>query len=132
MSFLRVFSSILHAIEAAAVIAAPVVKIMDPTIGNLMTMATTAAVGVEAAITTPNSGQQRADAVAGQTSAVIGVINGLLASQNKPPLPANTGEVVAGQVKTVVTGLNTVADTVDPTHAMEVPAAAGQTAFTRK
>ncbi len=114
MSFLRVFANILHAVEAAAAIAAPIIKIVDPTIGSLMTMATTAAVGVEAAITAPGSGQQRADAVAAQTGAVINVINGIRVSQGKPPLPPDTNDVVQSQVKTVVGGLNVVADTVDP------------------
>lgn len=108
MSFLKVFASILHATEAAASIAAPIVATMDPTIGGLMSAATTAAVGAEAAITAPGSGPQKAAAVQAQTQASIGVINAILASQNKKPLPANTGDVIASQVGVVVGNLNAI------------------------
>lgn len=108
MSFLSVFTSILHATEAAASIAAPIVATMDPIIGKLMESATQAAVGAEAAITAPGSGPQKAAAVAAQTSASIQVANDILASQGKAPLPADTGKVIASQVGVVVGNLNAI------------------------
>ena len=48
MSFLSVFARILHVIEAAAQIAAPIIATQDPVIGALMTQANNAAIGVEA------------------------------------------------------------------------------------
>lgn len=108
-SFLSVFKSILHAAEAAAVIAAPIINTFDPVIGGLINSATQAAVGVEGSITAPGSGAQKAAAVAASTQAAIGVANGILASQGKPPLPATTGDVIAQQVGVVVSSLNAVA-----------------------
>lgn len=113
-SFLSVFATIGHAVEAAAKIAAPIVATLDPQIGGLMSMATSAAVGIEAVITQPGAGQQKADAVAAQTKAAIDVANSILASQNKPPLPANTADVIAHQVGVVVAGLNGVSQAVGP------------------
>ena len=113
-SFLRVFATLEHALVAVDTILAPIVSVVNPMIGSLMTMAARAAVGVEGAITTPGSGTQRADLVSQQSGAVINVINGILIAEGKPPLPANTNDVVQAQVKTVVSGLNVVADTVDP------------------
>jgi hypothetical protein len=112
-SFLRVFQTIGHAVEAAAMIVAPVIKVVDPVIGNLMTMAVNAAVGMEAAVTAPAAGGQRADLVGQQTQAVVNVINGILLAEGKSALPSNITDVVGTQVKAVVSGLNTVADTVD-------------------
>lgn len=117
MSFLSVFQSILHVVEAAAKIAAPLIATQDPVIGALMTQATNAAVGVEAAITTPGTGAQKAAVVAGQSQATIDVINSILASQGKPPLPAITNSVVQAGVQTVISGLNAVAVAVPPAPA---------------
>jgi hypothetical protein len=112
MSFLSVFQSVLHAVEAAAKIAAPIIATQDPVIGGLMSSATDAAVGVEAAITAPGAGAQKAGVVSAQTGAVIGVINGILASQGKAALPAGTNDLVQASVKSVVSGLNAVATAV--------------------
>jgi len=105
-SFLSIFQTILHATETAATLAAPFVKAVDPEIGGLMLQATNAAVGVEAAITTPGTGAQKAAAVAAGTSATITAVNGILQSQGKAPLPANTGAIVASTVSSVVDALN--------------------------
>lgn len=123
-SFLSVFGSVLHAIEAATAIAAPIVKTMNPTVGGLMQMATVAAVGAESAITAPGAGPARAQAVIEQTKAAIDVANGILVQQGRPPLPANTGQVIAQQVGVVVAGLNGVASAV--AQPVAVPAAAGK------
>lgn len=112
MSFLSVFSSILHASEVAAAIAAPIVQTVDPTIGGLMTAATQAAVGVEAAVTVPGKGQQKAQLVALQTKAAVDVVNQILTSQGKPPLPANTVDVVGQQVGVVVANMNAIQQAV--------------------
>lgn len=111
-SFLSVFKNILHGIEAAATVAAPIVATVDPTIGALINLATTSAVTVEAAIPADGNGVQKAAAVAGQSQAVIDVINGILASQGKAALPPNTNDIVQASVKTVVAGLNAVATAV--------------------
>jgi len=108
MSFLSVFSKVLHGIESASQIAAPIIATQDPTVGAIMQMAVTAAVGVEAAITADGTGAQRAAVVAAQSQAVIDVANAILSSQNKKPLPANTNEITQALVKTVVTGMNAV------------------------
>lgn len=107
-SFLTIFKDILHATEAAAEIAAPIIATLDPPIGILMGAATQAAVGVEAAITTPGSGQQKAGLVAQQTQASIDVVNQILQSQGKKPLPTDTGQVIAAQVGTVIGNLNAI------------------------
>jgi hypothetical protein len=117
MSFLSVFQTVLHVIEAAAKIAAPLIATQDPIIGALMTQANNAAIGIEAAIITPGTGEQKATVVAAQSQATIDVINGILASQNKPPLPANTNTIVQAGVKTVIGGLNAVAQAVTPPKA---------------
>lgn len=113
-SFLRVFTNILHAIEGAAVIAAPIVSAVDPVIGALMTQATTVAVGVEAAITAPSSGDQRQQVVTQTTQNTVALINSLLSSQGKPTLPVGVVDAVTAATKSVVQGLNTVADAVAP------------------
>jgi hypothetical protein len=123
-SFLSVFGSVLHAVEAATAIAAPIVRTMNPTVGGLMQMATIAAVGAESAITTPGAGAARAQAVSEQTKAAIDVANGILSAQGRAPLPASTGEVIAQQVGVVVAGLNGVASAVAPPAAAS--AAAGK------
>jgi hypothetical protein len=114
MSFLSVFQTILHVVEAAAKIAAPLIATQDPVIGALMSQANNAAIGIEAAITTPGTGTQKAAVVAGQSQATIDVINAILASQNKPALPANTNVIVQAGVQTVISGLNVVAKAVTP------------------
>ena len=111
-SFLSAFRNVLHAVEAAATIAAPIIAAVDPTIAALMTQANNAAIGVEEAITTPGSGAQKAAIVAAQSQATIVVINSILASQNKQPLPANTNAVVQAGVQVVVSGLNAVSQAV--------------------
>lgn len=121
MSFLSVFSTILHATEAAASIAAPIISQMDPTIGDLMASATRAAVGAEAAITAPGSGQQKAAAVAAQTQASIDVANKILESQGKKPLPTNTADVIASQVGVVVGNLNAIESAVKASPALAKP-----------
>lgn len=121
MSFLSVFSNILHAIEAGAKIAAPVVAGLDPVIGALMAMATNAAIGVEAAITTPGSGAQKAALVAAQSQAVIDVTNAILESQGKKPLPANTNDIIQTGVATVVSGLNAVEKAVHAASPVKTP-----------
>ena len=107
-SFLTVFKDILHAAEVAAQIAAPIITTMDPQIGQLMAGATQAAVGMEATITTPGSGAQKAQAVAQQTQASINAINQILQAEGKKPLPDNTGQVIAQQVGAVVGNLNAI------------------------
>jgi hypothetical protein len=114
MSWFTTFESILHIVEAAAKIAAPIVAVtVDPTIGALMLQATNAAVGAESIITTPGSGPQKAALVRAQTQATVDVINSILISQNKPPLAPNTTDIVQQQVRVVVSGLNTVQRAVE-------------------
>ena len=113
MSFLSVFKSILHAMEAASVIAAPIVAAqVDPTIGALMSQAATTAVLVEASIPATGSGATKALAVASQSQAIIDTISSILQSQGKAPLPANTNDLVQAGVKATVAGLNAVATAV--------------------
>lgn len=121
-SFLTVFRDILHAAEVAAQIAAPIISTLDPQIGGLMSAATQAAVGVEASITAPGSGQQKAQVVAQETQASIDAINAILASQGKPGLPANTAQVISQQVGIVVGNLNAIKTAV--TTAPAAPPAA--------
>ena len=122
MSFLRVFQSVLHAIEAAAAIAAPIVKAVDPTIGALMTQAAQTAVTVEQAVTA--SGEQKAAIVSQATQAGIDLTNSLLQSQGKASLPAGIITAINATTKNVVDTLNTVADTVmPPAPAAQTPAA---------
>lgn len=113
-SFLKGFQTVLHVVEAAAKIAAPLIATQDRVIGALMTQANNAAIGVEAAITTPGTGTQKAAIVAAQSQATIDVVNAILASQNKKPLPANTNDIVQAGVQTVVAGLNAVTAAVAP------------------
>lgn len=108
MSWLSVFDSVLHAVETAAKLAAPFVAAADPTIGALMAQAATAAVNVEVMLGTA-PGPEKAAVVAAGTQATVDVINGILASQGKNPLPKNTTDQVQAVVKTVVTGLKAVA-----------------------
>jgi hypothetical protein len=109
MSWFTTFDSILHLVEAAAKIAAPIIAVtVDPTIGGLMLQATNAAVGVESIITAPGSGPQKAALVRAQTQATVDVINGIRASQNKSPLAPNVTDIVQQQMQVVVSGLNTV------------------------
>lgn len=108
MSFLSSFRSILHAAQAAAQIAAPVVAAVRPEVGGLMMLAANASIGVEAAITAPGSGDLKAQLVAAQTKAALDVTNAILESQGRAPLAANLPEVIAQQVGVVVSGLNAV------------------------
>lgn len=112
-SFLSVFKTILHAAEAAATIAAPILATLDPTIGALTQSATQAAIGVEASITTPGSGAQKQAAVQASTQAVFDVTNQILASQGKPPLHQNTVDAAVQGAVMVVNQLNAVATAVN-------------------
>lgn len=116
-SFLRVFRNVIHALEAAATIAAPIVKAVSPEIGGLMTQATSTAVAVEAAITTPGSGAQKAAIVSETTANTIALINSLLVAQGKTPLSLDIRGAIDATVKNVVDGLNTAANMVDPVPA---------------
>ena len=109
MNFLQVFENTLHAIEAAASIAAPIIATQNPVIGALMTQANLAAIGAEAAITSPGMGAQKAAVVAAQSQATLDVINGSLAIRNKPILPAETNQAIQAEAEVVVRGLNAVA-----------------------
>lgn len=108
MSFLLVFRNILHAAEAAASIAAPVIAKMDPVIGALMLQATNAAVGVEALILGAKKGTEKMDVVGQQVQATVDVVNGILLSQGKTPLRSDITDTVKQQVQVVVSGLNAV------------------------
>jgi len=119
--FLRVFQSILHGLEAAATIAAPIVKAVDPQIGALMTQATQTAVLVEATVEAP--GAQKAQIVGQATQAGIDLTNALLQSQGKPPLPTNVGDAVAASTKIIVDTMNATANTVAPKATADTPAA---------
>lgn len=112
MSFLSVFKDILHATEAAAAIAEPIIATFDPVIGALMLGATEAAIAVEGSITAPGAGAQKQAAVTASTNAAINVVNGILQSQGKQPLPANTGQAISQQVGVVVANLNGIAKAV--------------------
>lgn len=117
MGWLSVFRDILHAVETAAQLAAPIIATVDPVIGGLITQSVAAAVAVEAAAATlpsPMSGEAKAAVVAAGTEATVTAINSILVSQGKKPLPATTTDVVQGTVKTVVLGLKTVAAAVAP------------------
>ena len=113
-SFLRAFSTILHAAEAAATIAAPIVKAVDPDIAGLMSLATQTAVSVESAVTAPGAGAQKAELVKQVSAATVNVINSILASQGKPPLPVNIVDAATQVATNVVDSLNLVANTVSP------------------
>ena len=116
-SFLRGFLTVLHAVETAAKIAAPIISTVDPVIGALMTQANNAAIGIESASLTMSTtipGDEKAAIVAAQSQATIDVINSILVSQNKPKLPDNTNTIVQATVKTVVSGLKAVAQAVEP------------------
>lgn len=106
MSFITVFSNILHVVETAAKLAAPFVAVADPVIGTLMIQATNAAVGVESIITAPGTGAQKQQVVAAGTQATIDALNGILVSQGQKALPTGTAAVVAGTVKSVIDALN--------------------------
>jgi len=112
-SWLSVFTTIFHAIETAAKIAAPIIATVNPVIGALMLQATTAAVNVEAILPTA-PGADKAAVVKAATQATVDAINGILVSQGKSPLPSNTTDVVQGTVVTVVSGLKAVGAAVDP------------------
>lgn len=126
MSFLSVFKSILHATEAAATIAAPIIATMDPTIGSLMGAATQAAVSVEGSITTPGSGAQKQAAVQASAQQVFDVANQIRVSQGAAPLHQSTVDAAVQGAVLAVNQLNAVAALVKapaPT-ASATPAAA--------
>ena len=116
-SFLRAFQTVLHAAEAAATIAAPIIKAVDPDIAGLMSLATQTAVSVEAAVTAPNAGAQKAEIVKQTSAATVNVINSILASQGKQPLPAGIVDAATQVAASIVNSLNLVADTVAPIKA---------------
>jgi hypothetical protein len=113
MSFLSVFRSILHAAEAAASIAAPVVAKMDPVVGALMLQATNAAVGVEALILGVKKGTEKMDVVGQQVQATVDVTNAILVSQGRQPLKADVTDTVKQQLQVVIAGLNAVEKAVN-------------------
>lgn len=108
MSFLSVFQTVLHGIEAAVQLAAPIIATQDKTIGALMQMAVQTAVTIEAAVPTKGTGAQKAAAVAAQTSAAIGLVNAIRAAQGHEPLAAGTLDLINATVKSTVAGLNAV------------------------
>jgi len=113
MSFLSVFRNILHAAEAAASIAGPVIARMDPVIGALMLQATNAAVGVEALIVGTKKGGERMAVVDQQIQATVDVTNAVLASQGKPALRADITDTVKQQLEVVIGGMNAVEKAVN-------------------
>lgn len=114
MSFLSVFKTIGHAVEAAAGIAAPIIATVNPVVGGLMGMANNAAISVEAAITTPNSGAQKNQVVAQSLQSTVDTINAILKDTGKAALPENTVAVVLQQLETVIAGLNATSKAVAP------------------
>jgi hypothetical protein len=116
-SFMRVFTSVLHALEAAATIAGPIVKAVDPEIGLLMSQATNTAVLIESIIPDAKKGQVKADIVDQTTQAALDLTNSLLTSQGKQPLNAAIKDAATATAKTVVDTLNVVANTVQPAPA---------------
>ena len=120
-SFLDAFKGMgwLHILELVATISEPVIAAtVDPKGGSgaqiaaIMKGSVASAVGIESIITDAGKGQIKADAVAAQTTAVVGVVNQVLAEQGKPALPANTAALAASVVKSSVDALNVVAATV--------------------
>ena len=122
MSFLRVFTTILHALEAAATISRPIVSAVDPEIGALMTVATNTAISVEASVTAAKSGTLKSDLVAQTTQSVLDLINGLRVSQGQPQLPQTIVTAATSVSKNVVDALNVVADAVNPSTPAPTPA----------
>lgn len=109
MSFLSAFKSVFHAIEAGAQMAAPIIAIVDPPIGQLIMQATKSAVLVEATITDAKKGQAKADLVNAMTSATLDVINNILIEQGKPPISTDVLKQVSAVTAATVSGLNSVA-----------------------
>jgi hypothetical protein len=114
MTWLIVFEDVLHAAEAAAQIAAPIVAVMNPILGALILQAANAAVGAEVIFSEPGQGPRKAALVRAETAATVDVINTVLKSINKPALPLNTTDLVQVHTETIVAGLNTVAAAVKP------------------
>jgi hypothetical protein len=110
MTWLVVFQDLLHATEASAQIAAPIVAVLNPVLGALILQAANALVGAEAIFTERGDGPRRAALVRAQTEATVSLINTALKAQNKPLLPDNTTDVVQVHIKAIVAGLNTVAE----------------------
>lgn len=117
MSFLRVFQSILHAMESAAVISAPLLAALAPDEAPLVAQSVNTALLLEAVITNPGSGAQREAILKATTDATVGLTNSLLVSQGKPPLSANVAVAAAATAKNVVDTLNVVANAVQPVAA---------------
>lgn len=123
MTWLSVFETILHAAEAAAQIAAPIVAASgNPIMGSLILQAANAAVGAEVLFPLPGSSVQKGALVQAQTAATVAVINSALAAQKKPPLPADTTDIVQQQVKVVVSGLKSVQQAVETAAGIAAPA----------
>jgi hypothetical protein len=114
MTWLIIFEDMLHAAEAAAQIAAPIVAAMNPILGALILQSANAAVGAEAIFSEPGQGSKKAALVRAETAATVGVINNVLKSLNKPLLPLNTTDLVQVHTDTIVAGLNTIAAAVKP------------------
>ena len=129
MSWLSIFKNVLHAVEAAASLAAPIIAVVvdkkqadgsggdGAVIAGLMTQAVTAAVGIESissALTTPMSGSDKAAVVDSGTKATLDLINSLLVSQGKTALPASVTDIVSATVKTTVQGLQAAQVAVAP------------------
>ena len=122
MSWLTSFLTVLHAVEAADVLATPIVAAViggpdGATIAGMMSQGNAAAVGIEAisdTLTVPMTGAQKGAVVDAGTQATFALINSILVSQGKPPLAATIPAVVSTSVKTVVEGLKTVGATVGP------------------
>jgi hypothetical protein len=112
-SFLSAFTSVLHAMEAAATITSPIIRMVSPEVGGLMMAATQAAVGAEAAITAPSAGADRAAVVAQSTRAALDVVNQILVSQGKQPLKAGIADVAIATASVAVSQLNGIAGLVN-------------------
>ena len=131
MSWITSFLTVLHAVEAADVLAAPIVAAViggpdGAAIAGMMTQGNAAAAGIEAisaTLTTPMTGAQKGAVVDAGTQATFSLINSILTSQGKPPLAATIPGVVATSVKTVVEGLKTVGAAVGPVTPAPAPAA---------
>ena len=122
MSWLTSFLNVLHAVEAANQLAAPIVSAVlggtdGPAIAGMMLQGNAAAVGIEAISATmsiPMTGEQKGAVVDAGTQATFTLINSILTSQGKKPLAATVPAAVSASVKTVVEGLKTVGATVGP------------------
>jgi hypothetical protein len=122
MSWLTSFLTILHAVEVADQLAAPIVAAAvggtdGAAIAGMMTQANAAAVGIEAisnTFTTPMTGEQKAAVVTAGTNATFTAINSILTSQGKQPLSPTIVTTVGATVKTVVEGMKAIGAAVGP------------------